>query len=303
MRRHQNGHTGTRRTRPGQFEGKRAVIVRVTGALMRAILIALAIATPSLLLPDVSADASQIVVLVAMVGALYTFIEYFAQFPTIIEFRFAPPVNRLRYFTAFAMILLLTVYMSGNALDSPIADLLQRVGQILVNAVDFPYSPVRLVLLALPADSSVEFILTVRAAAGIAYLTSLCGLVAFGVLVRVYGWPARYGAFNVWINLPLFDPTGGGDVLTRLKRDSIVNILLGFLMPFVAPVVLRFFLPMVDLHALASPQTLIWTMVAWAFFPANLIMRGVALARVAAMIEAKRRRTYAAAKDEGILAA
>lgn len=302
MQRHQSGNTGRRRTRPGQFEGKRAVIVRVTGALMRAILIALAIATPSLLLPDVSADAAQIVVLVAMVASLYTFIEYFSQFPTIIEFRFAPPVNRLRYFTAFGMILLLTVYQSGPALDSPISDLLQRVGQMLVNAVDFPYSPVRLVILALPSDAGPAFIETVRAAAGIAYLTSLCGLVGFGILVRVYGWPAQYGAFNVWINLPLFDPTGGGDVLARLKRDSVVNILLGFLLPFLAPVVVRFLLPMVDLHALALPQTLIWTMVAWAFLPANLIMRGVALARVAAMVEAKRRRTYAAAKAEGILA-
>ena len=302
MQRHQSGNTGKRKRRPGQFEGRRAVIVRVTGALMRAILIALAIATPSLLLPDITADAAQVVVLVAMVGALYTFIEYFSQFPTIIEFRFAPPVNRLRYFTAFAMILLLAVYQSGPALDSPISDLLQRVGQILVNAVDFPYSPVRLVILALPEGSSAAFIQDVRAAAGIAYLTSLCGLVAFGILVRVYGWPGRYGAFNVWINLPLFDPTGGGDVLARLKRDSVVNIVLGFLLPFLAPVVVRFLMPMVDLHALALPQTLIWTMVAWAFLPANLIMRGVALARIAAMIEAKRRRTYAAAKAEGVLA-
>ena len=157
-------------------------------------------------------------------------------------------------------------------------------------------------ILALPEGSSAAFIQDVRAAAGIAYLTSLCGLVAFGILVRVYGWPARYGAFNVWINLPLFDPTGGGDVLARLKRDPVVNIVLGFLLPFLAPVVVRFLMPMVDLHALALPQTLIWTMVAWAFLPANLIMRGVALARIAAMIEAKRRRTYAAAKAEGVLA-
>lgn len=90
--------------------------------------------------------------------------------------------------------------------------------------------------------------------------------------------------------------------MARLKRDSVVNIVLGFLLPFLAPVVVRFLMPMVDLHALALPQTLIWTMVAWAFLPANLIMRGVALARIAAMIEAKRRRTYAAAKAEGVLA-
>ena len=35
----------------------------------------------------------------------------------------------------------------------------------------------------------------------------------FLFLVRVLGWPSRNGSFNVWVNLPLFDPTAGGDVL------------------------------------------------------------------------------------------
>ena len=37
-----------------------------------------------------------------------------------------------------------------------------------------------------------------------------------------------------------------------------------------------------------SPQTLIWTVAAWAFLPASLVMRGVAMARIAAMIRSKR---------------
>ena len=274
------------------------MIVRITGALLRALLIALAVATPAILLPDVGPDSAQIVLVVALIAGGFIFVEYFSQFPTLIEFRFAPPVNRLRYFTAFVMILLLTVNRSGNALDTPIADLLGTIGDLLVNAIDFPYSPVRLVLHALPADADPLLVEGVREAAGIAYLTGLCGLIAFGLLVRVYGWPARYGSFNVWINLPLFDPTGGGDVLSRLRRDSTINIILGFLLPFLLPAVVTTFAPGVGVAALAEPQTLIWTMVAWAFIPANLIMRGAALGQLAVMIEHQRRRTYAAAKAE-----
>ena len=200
------------------------------------------------------------------------------------------------------MILLLRSTSPGPALDSPISDLLQRVGQILVNAVDFPYSPVRLVILALPEG------LLRRLHSGCPRrrrhrISDLAlwagGLRHPGAGLRLAGSIRRLQRLD---QLPLFDPTGGGDVLARLKRDSVVNIVLGFLLPFLAPVVVRFLMPMVDLHALALPQTLIWTMVAWAFLPANLIMRGVALARIAAMIEAKRRRTYAAAKAEGVLA-
>ena len=53
---------------------------------------------------------------------------------------------------------------------------------------------------------------------------------AFLVLVRIMNWPVRQGAFNVWVNLPLFDPTAGGDVIYRLQRDARINIALGFLL-------------------------------------------------------------------------
>ena len=274
------------------------MIVRLTGAFLRALLIALAIATPSLLLPEVGADTAQVVVLVALAAGAFTFMEYFSQFPSILEFRFAPPVNRLRYFTMFAIVLMLTVYFSGAALDTPIASLLMKLAALMANAVDFPFSPVRLVVLALPSGTEPEVVEMVRDAAGIAYVMSLLGLVGFGVLVRIYGWPGRYGAFNVWINLPLFDPTGGGDVLARLKRDSIVNAVLGFLLPFLLPALVKLAGALVDMSAIGNPHTLIWVMTIWAFVPANLIIRGVALARVADIIEEKRRRTYAAARSE-----
>nr|WP_136634377.1 hypothetical protein [Pseudooceanicola onchidii] len=278
------------------------MIVRMTGAFLRALLIALAIATPSLLLPDVGADTAQVVVLVALAAGAFTFAEYYSQFPSILEFRFAPPVNRLRYFTLFAMVLMLTVHFSGNALETPIAVLLMKLASLMAHAIDFPFSPVRLVLLALPEGTTAETVSMVRDAAGIAYVLALVGLVSFGVLVRIYGWPVRYGAFNVWINLPLFDPTGGGDVLTRLKRDAVINVVLGFLLPFLLPAFVKLAGSLLDMSVIGNPHTLIWVMTLWAFVPANLIIRGVALSRVADIIEEKRRRTYAEASDDGLQA-
>ncbi|WP_375173791.1 hypothetical protein [Pseudooceanicola sp.] len=258
----------------------------------------MAIATPSLLLPDVGTDTAQVVVLVALAAGAFTFAEYYCQFPSILEFRFAPPVNRLRYFTMFIMVLMLTVHFSGATLETPIAILLMKLASLMAQAVDFPFSPVRLVILSLPADTTAETVAMVRDAAGIAYVLALAGLVAFGLLVRIYAWPVRYGAFNVWINLPLFDPTGGGDVLTRLKRDAVINVVLGFLLPFLLPAFVKLAGALVDLSVIGNPHTLIWVMTLWAFVPANLIIRGVALFRVADIIEEKRRRTYAEASSE-----
>ncbi|WP_257883860.1 hypothetical protein [Roseobacter insulae] len=274
------------------------MIVRMSGALMRGLLVALLIATPALLLPDVASDQSQIVVLAALLAAFLTFVEYNSNAPSIVEFRDAAPFNRMRFVALFLTVFLLTAIASGKAEPTSLSHAITSVGTIIGNAIDFPYSPVRLIVLMLPYDSSADTISRVRSAAGISYLISLMAMIAFVASVRLWGWPVRKGAFNVWVNLPRFDPTTGGDVLDRLQRDARFNIALGFLLPFVIPAVVKATSDLVDPISLQDPQTLIWTMTAWAFLPASMIMRGIALSRIASMIHEKRRRAYKnAAKD------
>lgn len=265
---------------------------------MRAILVALLIATPALLLPVGQTDNSQIVVLVALLAALLTFIEYSAHFPSIVEFRDAPPFNRLRFVMLFANVFLLTVISRGAVEPTLLTNTMTAVGTIVGNAIDFPFSPVRLVVLMLPEQASADLVASVRISAGMSYLVSLTAMAAFVFLLRAVGWPGRNRVFNVWVNLPLFDPTTGGDVLERLQRDARLNIAFGFLLPFLIPAVVKTASFLVDPISLSNPQTLIWTMTAWAFLPASMIMRGMALSRIADMIEEKRRRTYAAQEED-----
>ena len=116
--------------------------------------------------------------------------------------------------------------------------------------------------------------------------------------MRILGWPSRMGSFNVWINLPTFDPTTGGDVVERLERDARFNIALGFLLPFLIPAAVKVAAIAFQPVTLESPQTLIWTMTAWAFLPASLLMRGIAMGRIAGMIAEKRRQNNLAAEAE-----
>ena len=116
--------------------------------------------------------------------------------------------------------------------------------------------------------------------------------------MRAIGWPNRMGGFNVWINLPTFDPTTGGDVVDRLQRDARFNIALGFLLPFIIPAAVKLASLAFSPVTLESPQTLIWTMTAWAFLPASLFMRGIAMGRIAGMIAEKRKRNNAPANTD-----
>jgi hypothetical protein len=273
------------------------VIARIAGAGARGILVALLVTTPALMLPDTVNDANQITMLVALLAYFLTFVEYNSKYPSIVEFRDAPPFNRLRFASLFAIVIVLTLILQNKTDPSAISNALTSIGTIVGNAMDFPFSPVRMIVLMLPENSDFARIESVRVSAGMAYLISLVSMVAFLVLVRVLNWPTRKGAFNVWVNMPLFDPTAGGDVIHRLRRDARINIVLGFLLPFLIPAVVKAASDLIDPITLQNPQTQIWTVAAWAFLPASMIMRGIAVGKIADMIGEKRRRAYAAEKN------
>ncbi len=278
------------------------MIGQVTGAVARAVFVVMLIATPSLLLPGVSTDATQIVTLVALFAAALTIFEYSAAYPGLVEFRDAPPFNRIRFGSMFLTVFLLTIIARGQIEPTAVTLLVQAIGALIGQAIDFPYSPVRLVILMLPENTSAEQVILVRTAAGMSYLISLLSLAIFAVMIRVNQWPIRNGSFNVWVNLPTFDPTAGGDVVDRLARDARFNVALGFLLPFLIPAAVKATTVLFDPVSLENPQTLIWTVSAWALLPASLFMRGIAIGRIADMIRQQRRRA-APEEESGLLAA
>lgn len=279
----------------GSIEARgRTVIARYIGALVRAILVIVVIALPSMILPSVSDDTGQIVALIGLFAAALTFFEYASIYPGLVEFRDAPPFNRIRYASLLVTVGMLSVVVLARSDPSTFARFVDVLGAAMARSIDLPYSPVRLLVLMLPPEASIEQVELVRTAGGIAYMTSLVTLGYFVVVIRALGWPKANGTFNVWVNLPTFDPTAGGDVVERLRRDAWFNIALGFLLPFLIPAVLKAISTGFSPVTLESPHTMIWTVTAWAFLPASLFMRGIAMGRVANMIEEKRRASVAA---------
>lgn len=273
------------------------MFVRISGAAMRGLLVAMLVATPSLLLPSHTSEATEMVALLAILAGGLVFFEYNTEFPSFIEFRDAPPLNRIRFFALFTMFFFLTIVAKHNYEPTSMTALFAGIGGLIGHLTDFPYSPVRLVVLMLPADASMQTVDAVRIAAGVSYVTALITILTFLFNVRFLGWPTSHGAFNVWVNLPLFDPTTGGDVVQRLQRDGRINIIIGFLLPFIIPAIIKIASTLIEPISLDDPQTVIWTISAWAFLPASMVMRGVAMSRVAELIEEKRRRVYASAES------
>ncbi|MDA8746868.1 hypothetical protein N9M66_01510 [Litoreibacter sp.] len=277
------------------------MISRLFGAVVRAFFVMLLLMTPALLLPGLTADTKQVVALVALFGALITLIEYGSTYPSLIEFRNAPPFNRIRFVSLFLTVFLLSVLFRGQYDATTLTRVVSAIGLLIGHVIDFPYSPVRLIILLLPDPGNEQHVNLMRAAAGLSYLISLTTLAIFMIALRLGGWPNKTEPFNFWTNLPTFDPTMGGDIVARLTRDARVNIMLGFFLPFFMPAVARAASGLFDASMVSTPQTLVWMLAIWTFLPASLFMRGIAMNRIADMIDDKRQRG-ARAIQAGLLA-
>ncbi len=257
---------------------------------LRGLLVASLVLAPGLLLPDISPDVAQGVTLLALLAAVVVVTEYSARYPGLIEFRDAKPYNRGRFLLLAGIVLSLIVLQRDIVLYPDTPSLLTHLALALGNLMHFSFSPVALLVASLPQGLPGPHLANVAISAALAYIVSLLGLGLFVLGLLTGYWPRRNAVFNVWVNLPNFDPTKGVDVVQRLERDGQLNIALGIIMPFSLPALLHLSTLLVQPLTLESPLALIWGLTLWAIIPVNLIMRGASMYRIAQLIRAQRRR-------------
>ena len=283
--------------RPGprgrRGEDRQAVTSQLPGAVLRAALVASAILAPSALAGDAASGGGDAALLIALFAALLTFAEYAARAPALVEFRAAPPVNRIRFATLALTLLALALALgAAHGGGSSLARLLLAVGLVTGHAVDVWGSPVRAALAALPAGADPAEARALTAAVGLAYLVALAGLAVLAIALRLSAWPRGAEAFNLWVNLPTFAAGGGAghEVVRRLRRDGAVNLLLGIALPYLAPPIAAWAGGAAGLGAGRGELATVWMVTLWAFLPVSLLMRGIVLRRLAAMLELRLRR-------------
>ena len=278
------------------------MIAQLSSAVVRAIFVIVVICTPALLLPARSPDSTQVVMLVALFAAIFTFSEYASRYPGLIEFRDAPPFNRVRVIGIFVTLFLLSLVAGPSEGAGTLSLVINATGLVMAHALDFTYSPLWLLQVFLPDNATEANLTMLRTMGGLSFLIGLVTIVVFAILMRLRGWPNRNTSFNVWVNLPTFDPTAGGDVVARLIRDSRINLILGIVLPFLMPVLASFGIGHMDVSIGGSPQLMVWMVTLWSFLPVSLLMRSMAMSRVAHMITERRKQVVRSMAEQGELA-
>ena len=257
------------------------MLTRLAGASVRAALVAITVATPAVMLPDVSPTSAELSIMLAAIAAAFVIFEYGFATPSLIEFRFAAPYNRCR-FAILAMLLLVSVLAIRGGENTFTSLAVASFSQSSVEFWDFARSPMRsLSLLAVESSPDVQATLTKAAACALSVAT--IGVFLLGLIVWSFAWPMGREKFNLWINMPTFN-VGGHEPLPNLRRTALISLIFGVTFPYIAPhAALAFFGPLGSVSA-NNGQFLVWLVAIWCFVPAASLLRAIALFRIISLI-------------------
>lgn len=261
---------------------------RLTGGVLRALIVLIALFAPAVLVPAVSSSAREISAVIGGIAGVCVLFEYAARNPGLVDFRFAPPYNRARFavFTAtlFLMVFLMRAQEGRDDFSGQILEASLNLGERL----DFPLSPVSMAANMLGDPDAPVLNAVLRGAAALSFVTAMTGALFFCLLFWITPWPADRENFNLWVNLPTLETAYGAEVERRLFRLSIGMILAGIGAPYASLALASRAGGVFDPAALLDPLPMVWAATLWATAPMYLLMRGVAIAKIAWLIRKAR---------------
>lgn len=262
---------------------------RLIGAIFRAVIVLLVVAAPAFLLPDVSLASQEISLIIGGIAGAFTLFEYASSHPGLIDFRYAPPYNRAR-FAALATQILALVFLcrATEGADPFSADVLGYADQA-VALMTFPLSPVNMSASMIAVGEEPGFVALIQRTAAISFFITFLSLCAFAVLLWLFRWPVGRRDFNLWVNLPTFEPGYGRDVERRLRRDGTINVLGGLAFLYLLPVIISRASGWFDPSVLLNYQPLVWGATFWSFVAGTLVIRGASILKVAWLVGRTRR--------------
>ncbi len=257
------------------------MLTRLAGASVRAALVAMTVAIPAVMLPDVSPNSAELSVLLAVIAATFVVFEYGFSTPSLIEFRFAAPYNRLRFAILTVLILTLVLAFRSTVEHTLGTELVVSFANASYDFWDFGVSPLRS-FMALAVDSGPQSRGVLAQASALGLMIGAIGAVLPGFLVWTFGWPLGGEDFNIWMNMPTFSV--GDDVVGNLRKAASVSVFFALAFPYLAPQAALAFLGPLGPISASNSQFLVWIIAIWAFVPAVLLLRAVALFKIASMI-------------------
>lgn len=257
---------------------------RISGGVLRALIVLLALFAPAVLVPGVSDSAREVSTVIGAIAGVCVFLEYAARNPGLVDFRFAPPYNRARFAVFTAVLFLMIFFMRAQEGRDDFSGQILETSLGLGQRMDFPLSPVAMVAEMLGDPRAPLLDVLLRGAAALSFVTAMVGTLFFGVLFWITPWPQERESFNLWVNLPTLETAYGSEVERRLFRLGLGMLLAGAAAPYATLALASRAGGVFDPLALIDPLPMVWAATVWACMPMYLLLRGLAILKIAWLI-------------------
>jgi len=255
------------------------VILRLTGAAVRAFLVAILVALPAFLFKDTSYLALEFTRLLAAIAAIFVFYEYGFPSASVIEFRFTSPYNRIRFVLLAVMLASTCFFLSGPQFESGIMARLVACADQFYNLFSFEYSPVSIVAKTLAVGNPM-LELAIGRSLSLNLVIGLVVIVVMGVLVFVNVWAVGGSSFNLWKNMPTYSGLDAEHFDQRLESSAFSSALLGLLLPLFGPTLVDVAIVWIGDGTTVSPIIMIWVLSFWIYLSTMYLMRAIILAKI-----------------------
>ncbi|MEO1564069.1 MAG: hypothetical protein AAFR98_11595 [Pseudomonadota bacterium] len=236
-------------------------------------------------MPDVNPATADGFGLITIAACLFVLTEYGFSQPALLEFRFAPPYNRWRFFSLITIMLALVVLCGTVKFSSPLNTLTLMAADFAVSVFDFPGSPSLIMRGLLESEVTQKAAEMIVPMASLGYLISVVSFVGFFIYLLRSPWPAQEDAFHFWSNLPTFQTVLPENARDRLLQIGLLSIAMAVVFPFAIPFFLKSFSDLLPIRSFVGDFTLFWIIAFSTWLPLACAMRGFSLLKVSRMIE------------------
>ncbi len=253
---------------------------RFAGALFRAALVAFLIAYPGLALPVESTVAIDLFGILALIGGAIVWLEYAFESPNILEFRYCPPFNRIRYASLMTLLVLLVFLFPEGQSDSQFHLLLAGLSKLSLYLWNFEFSPVPVLAVVLGRGDPVTTLQFARMAAlALNFAIIYTGL--YAIFARGFRSHLEGGEFNIYLNLPTTSLPADAVPKSQLQAIGLLSIVVGLTLPFFIPIFIGKFSDVISGQPMAFRPMAVWVIALWAWVPAIAVLRGIAMFGIA----------------------
>ena len=252
------------------------MLMRLSGAVIRALLVVIVFITPAMLLPDISRTSQELALIIGIIFGGFTLFEYVSESPGFVDFRFAPPYNRLRIALLASQLIIVSILMRALESGADMFPIINGWAERAVDATHIPFGPVDIAMRAMDTASNpvVQFVFAYS------FAHTLLGTLLIIFILLFFRWPVDRASFNLWVNLPAFQPMEHLQAERRLRRDALFNILFGIALFYLMPPGLDAGLKLLGQNIILYEQPLVWMAAAWTFIPASMLIRGAAILKI-----------------------